>query len=196
VAEPAVVDLVWPALPLDAATYAGVHALVAAVAATGGAVGWLEVPPERESRDWLDGVLASGGRLVLATRGNSVAGCGYWQHLTAPVMRQNAEIRKVMVAPDARGLGIARRVLVALVRDADRTGVEVLSLGSRGNNHAALGLYTSLGFVVTGRRPDSIAVGQDRFDEVLLHLDLRPGRDPTGPPLVRHGSRREGPGRT
>jgi ribosomal protein S18 acetylase RimI-like enzyme len=70
--------------------------------------------------------------------------------------------------------------------------VEVLTLDCRGNNHGALALYASLGFVTTGRRPDVIAVGQHRFDQVLLHLDLRagPGDD------IRHGSRREGPGAT
>lgn len=183
-------------LPVDGGTYDGVHALVTGVVALGGAVGWLELPDESQTRAWLDGVLRDGGRLVLARERGQVLACGYWQRFSAPVMSRNAEIRKVMVVPAARGRGLARLVTTALLRDADRAGVEGLTLGARGNNHAALDLYSSLGFVVTGRRPDWIAVGRHRFDEVLLHLDLRTGRPPAAPPLVRHGSAREGPGST
>ena len=141
-------------------------------------------------------MLADDVRLVLDREGGRVVGCGYWQRLDAAVLRQNAEVRKVMTASQARGRGVARAVTAALVEDAQAAGVEALSLDGRGNNYAAIGLYTSLGFVVTGRRPDWIAVGDDRFDQVLLHLDLRArrGADPAG--LVRHGGRREGPGST
>ena len=62
----------------------------------------------------------------------------------------------------------------------------------RGNNHGALRLYAELGFVVSGRRPDFIAVGDERFDQVLMHLDLRTDDEA----LVRHGGRRAGPGRS
>ena len=171
------------------------HALVAAVAATGGAVGWLRVPEPAETRAWLDGVLADGARLLLASVDGVLVGTGHWVRLAPLVMRQNAEVHKVMVLPSARGRGVARAVTEALVRDAEQAGVEVLGIDCRGNNHAALGLYADLGFVVTGRRPDWIAVGPERFDQVLLHLDLRPRR--VGPDvLVRHGGRREGPGST
>ena len=53
-------------------------------------------------------------------------------------------------------------------------------------------MYAALGFQVTGRLPDALAIGDERFDQVLMHLDLRTG--PQG--LVRHGSRREGLGST
>lgn len=185
-------ELAWAVPPLDPGTYDGVHELVAGVAALGGAVGWLEVPGPDETRAWLDGVVASGARLVLARDGGAVVGCGYWARQDAAVTRQNGEIRKVMTAEQARGTGIGGRLVEALVRDADEAGVEVLSLDSRGNNHGALALYARLGFVVTGRRPDWIAVGDERFDQVIMHLDLRPGRGPSG--LRRHGGRREGPG--
>lgn len=186
--------LEWAALPADAETYAQVHALVATVVGLGGAVGWLEVPSPEQTRDWFDGVLREKGRLVLLRSPGEVLACGYWQRLDAAVMRQNAEVRKVMTAPRARGRGLARQVVSALVADADAAGVEALSLGARGNNHAALRLYADLGFVVTGRRPDWIAVGEHRFDEVLLHKDLRPSRGRDA--LVRHGGRCEGSGRT
>lgn len=190
------VELRWAAAPLPPQTYEGVHALVAAVAAAGGAVGWLYVPDRAETAAWVDGVLADGARLLLAYDGGVVVGSGHWVRLTRPVMRHNAEVHKVMVLPSGRGRGVARAVTAALVADATASGVEVLGIDCRGNNHAALGPYSDLGFVVTGRRPDWIAVGDERFDQVLLHLDLRPRRPQAHTGLVRHGGRREGPGST
>ena len=144
---------------------------------------------------------------VLAHRGDRLVGSGSWARHAYAVARQNAEVRKVMVHPDARGQGVGRAVTAALVGDARAAGVEVLTLDCRGNNHGALRLYASLGFVVSGRRPDFIAVGRERFDQVLLHRDLRTDLAAvagsadgarTGPPgpVVRHGGRREGPGAT
>ncbi len=79
-----------------------------------------------------------------------------------------------------------------LIGDARAQGIELLTLECRGNNHGAQRMYASLGFRVTGRLPDVIALGNDRFDQVLMHLDLRVGR--LG--LSRHGSRNEGLGAT
>jgi ribosomal protein S18 acetylase RimI-like enzyme len=176
---------------LDEATYAAVHALVAAVAATHGAVGWLEVPDRPEVDAWLDTTVKD-SRVVAAYDGPALLGLGTWARHSYPVLRHNAEIRKVMTHPQARGRGVARAVTTALVEDARAAGVEVVTIDCRGNNHGALALYAGLGFVPTGRRPDYIAVGDERFDQVLLHLDLRTG--PAG--TVRHGGRRESLGST
>jgi ribosomal protein S18 acetylase RimI-like enzyme len=176
---------------LEETTYAAVHALVAAVAATHGAVGWLEVPDRPEVDAWLDTAVA-GSRVVAAYDGPALLGLGTWARHSYAVLRHNAEIRKVMTHPEARGRGVARAVTSALVEDARAAGVEVVTIDCRGNNHGALALYAGLGFVPTGRRPDYIAVGDERFDQVLLHLDLRPG--PAG--TVRHGGRRESLGST
>lgn len=177
-------------LDLDDPPYDAYVELVQAVAAAGGAVGWLEVPPPSDVRAWVDSLV--GTRTVLAHDDGRLVGSGSWTPHTYSVTRQNAELRKVMTAPDVRGRGVGRAVTVALVDDAREAGVEVLTLDCRGNNHAALRLYAGIGFVTTGRRPDFIAVGEQRFDQVLLHLDLRPGPGP----LTRYGGRREGPGAT
>lgn len=169
---------------------AAVHGLVAVVAALGGAVGWLHVPDRGEVDAWLDG-LAPGTRTITAydDRG-ALVGLGTWARLSAPVLRHDAEIRKVTAHPDSRGRGVGPAITAALVADCRAAGVEAVTLDCRGNNHAALRMYARLGFVVTGRRPDWIAVGDERFDQVLMHLDLRDGTEP----LLRHGGRREGPG--
>lgn len=166
--------------------------LVQAVAATGGAVGWTSVPSPAEVDAWLVSVVDDGSRLAVASEDGRVLACGFWRRLDAVVLAAMAEVRKVMTHPEARGRGAAKAVMVALVDDARAAGTEVLTLDCRGNNHGAQRLYADLGFQVTGRRPDVISVGAERFDQVLMHLDLRVGVGA----LVRHGSRNEGPGAT
>ena len=183
----------WIDGPPDAGVRAGIRQLVQAVAATGGAVGWMEVPPPHEVDAWLDGLLGDGARLVTAYDGSGVlVGSGAWRRHGVAPMRQAAEVTKVMTHPQARGSGVGRAVVEALVGDARAAGIEMLTLECRGNNHGAMRVYAAVGFVVTGRRPDLIAVGDERFDQVLMHLDLRTG--PGG--LRRHGGRGEGPGST
>ena len=95
-----------------------------------------------------------------------------------------------MVHPDGRGQGLARLLVGALVDDARAHRVETLTLDVRGNNHAAMVLYESFGFEVSGRLPDFVAVGDERWDRVLYRLDLRTGDYP----VRRHGMRPVGPG--
>ena len=100
---------------------------------------------------------------------------GLWARFDAPVLAHNAELRKVMVHPGARGRGLARAVITALVDRAVHAGVEVLVLDVRGNNHGAQRLYAELGWTEYGRLPDFVAVGDDRWDRVGCYLDC-PGR--------------------
>lgn len=165
------------------------HRVVAAVAALGGAVGWLTVPDRTECDSWLDSVLDSPARLGVVRVGGRIEALGYWVRLSADVLARNAEIRKVMVHPEARGLGLSRTLVHGLLQDASHAGIETAILDVRGNNHGALRLYESLGFQEYGRLPDFIAVGQHRFDRVLLRKELNV---PSG--VIRHGDRAEGPG--
>lgn len=170
----------------------GLTAVVQAVAAAGGAVGWLHVPEPPEVQEWLEGLAAGGVRLAVATEDGQVLGCAGLRRQQAVVLSRTAEVTKVMTHPAAVRRGVARTLLDLLLATAVADGVELLTLECRGNNHGALRLYAQLGFVVTGRRPDAIAVGDERFDQVLCHADLRSGTHG----LLRHGSRREGPGAT
>ena len=97
---------------------------------------------------------------------------------------------RLVVDPAARGQGLGRTLVAALVDDARERGVETLTLDVRGNNHAAMVLYESFGFQVVGRLPDFVAVGAERWDRVLYRLDLRSA----DAPVRRHGARPVGPG--
>ncbi|HEV2891051.1 MAG TPA: GNAT family N-acetyltransferase [Frankiaceae bacterium] len=177
----------------DEGTYASVHRVITAVVALEGAVGWLSVPPPEETAAWLDEQLAYAaagrGGVALVSLDGRVEALGVWSRYTAPVVAQNAEVRKVMTHPDARGRGLARVVVEALTEHAREHGVEVLVLDARGNNHAAHALYESLGWRRCGLVPDFIAVGEHRWDRVFFAK-----RVTTPPGAVLHGSDPVGPG--
>jgi len=173
--------------------YAAVHRVIAAVVALDGAVGWLSVPDEAETAAWLDEHVERArrgdGAVCLVRHEGRVEALGVWRRFGDAVVRQNAEIRKVMTHPSARGRGLARRVVTALTEHARDAGVEVLVLDARGNNHAAHALYESLGWTRCGFIPDFIAVGEERWDRVFFSLRLA-----TPPGTVLHGSDPVGPG--
>jgi ribosomal protein S18 acetylase RimI-like enzyme len=195
---PSVVQLRWIEAA-DEALRADVHRVVAAVMRLGGAVGWLGVPSRAETDAWLDDILAAvvAGQARLAIlagedRLGRVEALGRWVRYDKPTVAVNADVQQVMVHPDARGRGLARTLVAELVADARRHGVEVLTLDVRGNNHAAMALYESLGFRVRGRLPDFVAVGDERWDRVIYSIDLRR----PDAPVRRHGAAPIGPGRS
>jgi ribosomal protein S18 acetylase RimI-like enzyme len=168
-----------------------VHELIGLVVGLGGAVGWFSPPPRAETDDWLAGVLAANaageGALCTAWRDSRLAAMGLWRREQAHFRRHSAELAKIMVAPQARGGRLGLLVTQQLVATATRAGIETLTLGVRGNNHLAIQLYAELGFVEYSRLPDSLEVGDDRFDDVRMyrklavpaHLTLR-GSAPSG----------------
>jgi GNAT superfamily N-acetyltransferase len=94
-----------------------------------------------------------------------------------------------MAHPAARGLGLGRLVVSELVSSARRAGLELLTLGVRGNNYGTIQLYEELGFREWGRLPNRIVVGDLRFDDVKMMLPLG-----FAPGVRLHGSGPGGPG--
>jgi ribosomal protein S18 acetylase RimI-like enzyme len=185
-----VIDLTWPTEATDDVR-AAVHRLLRDVVADGGAVGYLAPPSRHETDAWLADTLAADGALVLATVDGVAQAMGTWRRESAAVFTHSAEVAKVMAHPSARGLGLGRRVVAALVEHARAAEVEILTLGVRGNNHGSIQLYEELGFRVWGRLPNRVAVGNDRFDDVHMMLPLG------HPPDARlHGSAAGGLGST
>jgi ribosomal protein S18 acetylase RimI-like enzyme len=127
--------------------------------------------------------------VALVSYEGRVEALGVWTRYDAAVIAQNAEIRKVMTHPGARGRGLAKVVMEALTENARAAGVEVLVLDARGNNHGAHALYESLGWRRCGAIPDFIAVGDERWDRVFFSLRVN-----TPPNAVLHGSDPVGPG--
>ncbi len=57
-----------------------------------------------------------------------------------------AELKRMWVIPQARGLGVSKIILTALEAQARAEGVRTLRLETGAANRAALGLYTRAGF--------------------------------------------------
>lgn len=102
-----------------------------------------------------------------------LVGLGYWLRYARATHRPHADLEKIAVDAAVHGHGIGRALTSALIADARRAGIEVLTLDARGDNSKALRLYRSLGFSEYGRLPDFVAVGTCRFDKVFYMLDFR-----------------------
>lgn len=81
---------------------------------------------------------APAGNLILLTRKNS----------------RIARIYSVVVAPAARGRGLARRLVAVAEAQARRLGSDAVALEVRTDNRAARALYAGLGYVEVARLPE------------------------------------------
>jgi ribosomal protein S18 acetylase RimI-like enzyme len=154
----------------------GVHRLVADGVERGEALG-LSLPPTRaDYRSHIGQLLADrvagNAGLAAAAKDGVVVGTAQWRRSGYATRRALAEIDRVVVSPSAWGTGIGRALVEAVVADAQRHGVEVVTLEVRGNNHGAIALYESCAFTRCGLIPNAVANGSDRFDIVLMVREL------------------------
>jgi GNAT superfamily N-acetyltransferase len=83
------------------------------------------------------------GLFLIARAEGRPVGCGALKlHVGAP-----AELKRMWVARDARGMGLGRRLLAELEREARAAGVEVLHLETNASLIEAIALYRASGFV-------------------------------------------------
>jgi GNAT superfamily N-acetyltransferase len=82
------------------------------------------------------------GAFLAAWDDGRIVGCGGICRLDAGV----AELRRMYVAPEARGRGVGRRILEALEREADALGYGTIRLETGFRQREAIGLYESAGF--------------------------------------------------
>jgi ribosomal protein S18 acetylase RimI-like enzyme len=139
--------------------------------------------------DVLVAVRSSDSALVVGLVGGTVQATGLWRRGGERLFAHCAAVEKVMAHPDARGLGLGRMIVTALIDDARAAGIETLDLSVRGNNHGAIELYEQLGFTEWGRRPNVVEVGHERYDEVRMSQRLG-----QAPHVILRGSPPDGPG--
>ncbi|APY87826.1 N-acetyltransferase [Streptomyces alfalfae] len=75
----------------------------------------------------------------------------------------DAELKRMYVTPEARGLGLARRILAVLEQDARDAGRTRMVLETGTKQPEAISLYTS-----TGYTPAPSKFGHYRFDDLSL----------------------------
>jgi DNA-binding MarR family transcriptional regulator len=90
------------------------------------------------------------GAILIARLQGEPSGCGALKlHPGAP-----AELKRMWVSPDARGLGLGRRLLLALERYAHDAGAEVVRLETNRALQEAIALYRSSGYREVARFSD------------------------------------------
>lgn len=118
---------------VDRSTVEQVHRVVEAVVDSGGAVGRLHppTPAEIESwlHDWRSAAAAGRGGLVLALVCDRIETIGGWRSGPDGPLGHVVELTKIMAHPRARGLGLGRLVVDALVDGARTSGAELLECG-------------------------------------------------------------------
>lgn len=88
-------------------------------------------------------IMSPQGALLIARLGDVPVGCGALKyHGDAP-----AELKRMWVAPAARGLGVGRRLLCELERHAREAGIRVLRLETNRTLNEAIALYRASGYV-------------------------------------------------
>ena len=106
--------------------------------------------------------------LLVARRGDRIAGSVRLDHNTPPNQPHRAEVSKLMVHPDCRRQGIAQALMAALERRAGDIGRSLITLDTR-TGDTAEALYTSLGYQTAGVIPgycrDPI---EDRLDSTTI----------------------------
>lgn len=91
------------------------------------------------------------------------------------VLMPEAELLRIGVLPDQRGLGHASRGLKLAQQQLSENGVERVMLEVRETNLAARKLYQNLGYINDGIRRGYYAAQADRAaeDAVLMSLNLK-----------------------
>jgi pimeloyl-ACP methyl ester carboxylesterase/GNAT superfamily N-acetyltransferase len=97
-----------------------------------------DVPPRLTPPD----VEPPGGRWLVAYRNGQPIGCAGLKRLDDAT----GEIKRVYVAPDARGTGVARALLARLEEIAQTAGYERLRLDTGARQPASVALFTSIGY--------------------------------------------------
>ncbi len=120
-------------------------------------------PPE--SNHFLDvGALAAPSvRFFVARRGREAVGCGALRIDRAGY----GELKRMFVAPTARGTRLGRRILERIEDEARREGLDWLRLETGIHQPEALGLYRAAGYV------EREAFGEYKPDPLSVFMEKR-----------------------
>ncbi|MEY4701951.1 MAG: hypothetical protein RL326_2138 [Pseudomonadota bacterium] len=121
---------------------------------------WIE-PTENKATI---GVFDDAGRLL---------GMAGFRRDSGPKIDHKAMVWGVFLTPSARGRGVSKKLMQALIEEASRRpDIVLLYLAVAESQVAAKALYESVGFKTFGREPKAVRVGDRFFDEDHMSLDL------------------------
>jgi ribosomal protein S18 acetylase RimI-like enzyme len=104
---------------------------------------------------------------------DKLLGCTGFERETRTKQRHKGKVLGMYVIPDARGTGLGRKILVALLLEAKQLdGLEQIILSVTHSNEGVRLLYISMGFVTFGIERNAIKVGQNYYDKEFMALNL------------------------
>jgi RimJ/RimL family protein N-acetyltransferase len=104
---------------------------------------------------------------------DKLLGCTGFEREMRAKQRHKGKVIGMYVTPDARGTGLGRKILAALLHEAKQLdGLEQIILSVTHSNEGARALYISMGFVTFGIERNAIKVGQNYYDKELMALNL------------------------
>lgn len=155
--------------PLLDSHWPAVRAIYEAGIATGQATFTTEAP---SWEDWDAGHLVP-CRLVATAPDGAVLGWAALSPVSGRCVYAGVAEVSIYVAAEARGLGVGRQLLAALVLAAEQNGLWTLQAGIFPENAASLALHAGQGFRTVGRR-ERIGQLRGRWHDTLL-LERRSG---------------------
>jgi len=99
--------------------------------------------PDRSSAPTLDAFAVPGGTFLVMRLDGALVGCGGFKRDTP----EAAYLKRMWVAPEARGLGLGKRLLAALEEKARALGYRKVRLETERSLTEAQQLYRSSGYV-------------------------------------------------
>ena len=105
--------------------------------------------------------------------GDSLVGMARFVRETEQKTKHKANIYGMYVAPEMRGSGVGRAILLEIIDRAKKEeGIEQIHLTVISTNHTAKKLYQSLGFKTYGIEPKALKDNDQYYDEDLMVLFL------------------------
>ncbi|MDR5654855.1 GNAT family N-acetyltransferase [Ruixingdingia sedimenti] len=161
--------LIRDATPADAAAIAAIYN--DAVAHTTAV--WNDTPVDADDRRaWMQARMAQGYPVLVAEAGGQVLGYASFGDWRAFAGYRHTVEHSVYVHPGARGQGVGRALLLALIARARAAGKHVMVAAVEAGNTPSIALHESLGFVRTGLMPQVGAKFGRWLDLAFLQLRL------------------------
>jgi phosphinothricin acetyltransferase len=134
--------------PLTEAHWSAVRAIYEEGIATGNATFETQAP---EWEAWDRAHLAH-SRLVAVDDADTVRGWAALSPVSSRCVYGGVAEISIYIAAEARGQGVGRQLLQALITDSEAHGIWTLQAGTFEENAASIGLHTQAGFRVIGHR--------------------------------------------
>lgn len=156
---------------LRSATHGDLSAIMALETSIFGAEAWSQDAMLRDMRD--------ANCVYIVAEMTAAAQVVAYAGLLCPAGSGDADIQTIAVAPEARGLGLGRALMLVLLQRAEERRADRIFLEVRADNEVAKALYVSLGFEEIAVRPHYYQ--PEGIDAIVMRREktLRPKHAPT-----------------